>query len=508
MLFNNCEKKKWALIGISVGITALLSYYLIVIKDIQSPDAYLEGFVQYNSGDWASACGRWFLRYLEKGTFNLVMPLFVVIMYAACIVISVSLILRLLHIEETWYIVGISIVMTASPAIIEQLTYTFTALAYAFSLLLSVGYLFLVSSSRKLYHSFAGSICLCLALGLYQSYIGVSVGLAAMLLAFEVYEDGITRMFWKRVLRYIWTGGLGVLLYFICMKIDSLLHPILMSERVQNISLQSMISDFPERFLYTYQSFFEYFADWRMKRNMMYAILALIFVAALFAASANLLRQKKWKDCIAFLLILLLLPPAMNSIALVCTTDPIRNLMSYQMVLMIPFGMVLVNHCFKGKHKVGQHLSVLVCLLISWTYIISANTTYRCYDLSSKCIHSVTQGIVTEIRQMPEYNEESRIIFAGFVDDSPVRNAYYQLYLYAIGLPNNVVWWQDMNGIRITRPYLLINFGIDAGNVSTDEYRSIVKSDAFASMGIYPEENSIAVINGIITVKLSSNPPQ
>lgn len=197
------------IVAMVTTITATLSYYLLILKDFQSPDGYGEGFILYHNADWASANGRWLQRYLELGTFNVVMPLFVVMGYIVCLAIAINLVIGLLHIKNVWNIVGISIVMTAAPAIIEQLTYTYMALAYAFSLLFTVLYVYLEMYFEKIFYKILGNICLCMAMGLYQSYIGVCVGLVVMVLALEVYDRGINGSWWKRFASYLWTGELN-----------------------------------------------------------------------------------------------------------------------------------------------------------------------------------------------------------------------------------------------------------------------------------------------------------
>lgn len=73
-----------------------------------------------------------------------------------------------------------------------------------------------------------------------------------------------------------------------------------------------------------------------------------------------------------------MIPMALNSIAFICIEDGIRNLMSYQMVLVMPFGIAMLERCCRGKAVYLQALATMVCLMIEWTYVISSNKTYRC----------------------------------------------------------------------------------------------------------------------------------
>lgn len=52
-----------------------------------------------------------------------------------------------------------------------------------------------------------------------------------------------------------------------------------------------------------------------------------------------------------------MIPMALNSIAFICIEDGIRNLMSYQMVLVMPFGIAMLERCCRGKAVYLQALA-------------------------------------------------------------------------------------------------------------------------------------------------------
>lgn len=229
---------------------------------------------------------------------------------------------------------------------------------------------------------------------------------------------------------------------------------------------------------------------------------------AFISALIHLISKKKGKETFSLCLLIGLIPIALNSIAFICTGDDIRNLMSYQMVLVMPFGIALLERCCKGKAVCLQALASVLCLIIGWTYVISSNMTYRCWDLSNRRIHFVAESIVLDVVSMPEYEEGKRIIFAGFMDDSVLRDEYWLLYQHAFGIEDHTICWNNVSGLMAVRQYILMNFGVDTGNYSLEEYYRIIDSDTFATMGVYPQASAIAEIDGIMVVKLSDNPPR
>ena len=109
---------------------------------------------------------------------------------------------------------------------------------------------------------------------------------------------------------------------------------------------------------------------------------------------------------------------------------------------------------------------------------------------------------------MDDYQTDDVIVFAGFIDDDYLRSNIY-LYRYAIGLTENVAFWEDANGLDMGRRNFLMDFyGIDAGSIDSKEYMEMIKSDEFKEMGVYPDNNSIKKISNMIVVKLSDTPPE
>lgn len=50
-------------------------------------------------------------------------------------------------------------------------------------------------------------------------------------------------------------------------------------------------------------------------------------------------------------------------------------------------------------------------------------------------------------------------------------------------------------------------FGIDGGYFTDDEYISIINSDEFKDMSVWPYDNSIKMIQGNAVVKFTDAPP-
>ena len=63
--------------------------------------------------------------------------------------------------------------------------------------------------------------------------------------------------------------------------------------------------------------------------------------------------------------------------------------------------------------------------------------------------------------------------------------------------------WNNYNGILQNYRFFDKYLGVKIKICSKDEYDSIVKSDEFKNMPIYPNNGSIKIINNIIVIKIS-----
>lgn len=490
-------------------IVGIITYWLIMVLGLTNSDGICEGLTYYQGGDWASSNGRWALRLWNYCTsHNIVMPVFVVIMYIFCIATSVVLITKMWQIKNNVMIAVMAMIMVASPAIIGQMTYIYMSLAYACACLLAVAYVYLNEKCDSWVILGGSSILLACSIGFYQSYIGVACVLAIMSLFLKIIDA--KKMFRiSDVVRYVVTGCLGCVIYLIVFQIDLNIHHLQPASRVGEMGTASIIELLPQSIINSYQTFVSYFSDTMLHRNIMYAVFFVILAVFIFERLWELYKQKKYIEIAVMFAILFLLLPAANFIIFITPNSGMYLLMEYQMVLIFPFCFAVMQR--RKQSSINNLLEIVNCALtivLSWTFVISGNATYKCYDLSYKHINFETSQILSDIYDLDEYSPGKPIVFAGFTNEDVLRSNV-QTYKYALWLTDNVVYWLDLHGARNARYHYLLNyFGIDGGYFSEDEYREIIYQEEFQHMNIWPKDNSIKEINGKIVVKLSDNPPQ
>ena len=150
---------------------------------------------------------------------------------------------------------------------------------------------------------------------------------------------------------------------------------------------------------------------------------------------------------------------------------------------------------------------MLVVFVLAWTYILGANATYKCYELSYEHINSQMQIAVSRVYDLDDYvKDETPILIAGFPSDQVLRNNL-DIYQYA-NIGQSIAFWHDMHGATQNRYlYFMDYFGIDAQRFSDDEYAAIINTEEFSKMPVWPDKGSVEMIDGFAVIKFTEEPP-
>lgn len=298
------------------------------------------------------------------------------------------------------------------------------------------------------------------------------------------------------------------------MKLELIRYGVGESGRVQEFSIGAIISALGTSIPEAYRAFYDYFADYIFYRKELYTLLFIALIVLLIMAQFRLMKGRALGQVILSAMIFLLLPLLANITKVVFPETDIKLLMQYQSGFMVPLVLALAEREGIGRQgfrNLTRSCIALVLVALSWGYMVSANATYSVYELSYRHMYFVTESILNRVYAMPDYSENDTIIFAGFVDDTELRQNI-SAYKFAYGQYDNLIYWTDAGtGLRQSRNNYLINyFGISGGYIKGTmhgEYNQAVQSEEFEEMGIYPAENSIKRFDNMIIVKLTDDPP-
>lgn len=504
------DRRLWIILIAAVP-ASLLIYGTMVACGITNSDGLVEGLYYYHSADWASACGRFLTRYANALTGNVITPLLAAVEGVLFLCLSVYFIVRMWSIQKSVWILLTCFLLLGNPATIAQYSFEYLFAIYCMACLFAVLYSYCIFRSSSWLSVIPSALFLTCALGLYQSYISVAGACAVGCLILSL-VDGRPFLYIRRLfVRFLVAGVAGSLLYLLLMKLDLTFRHIEAADRTTSVSVSNLLHSLPQQILVAYKTFFSSYFDATLNRRWFYLFLFALFFLIVLHWAISFIRKKEYRRLIYCALLTLIFPIATNLIVLIIPLDSQSFLirMRYSAVLIFPLAFAIIQRTKAGGWFPWAKLGcAILSAVIFWTYVISANATAKVYDLCYRHCYFETSEMLSDIYNLPDYQEGDPIIFAGFIDYSDVRKNLPKLFDYSIELTENPVFWEDMNGIMNSRKgYLLNYFGIDAGNVSYDEYTALVTSEEFESMPLWPSEGSVAKINGIVVVKISEDPP-
>jgi len=492
---------------IVILITSILTYGLLIINYHACPDGVIEGISYFGNADWSlQGGGRWFVRYINLFTGNLVLPLIVVIQYSICSFISVLLLRKLWTIESNIILYLSGIILVCAPTTIFLMTYTYTALCIGISVLLGILFVYINFCYKNKLSIVFSIVLMMLLLATDQGFIGVASIACLLTIIIKLLRDD-----YKDVLvcgiKSLVTAVLGGIVYMISLKIALSIHHLsaIDNARLGGFSFGLILKQLPIKFIETYTTLINYFNDSVLKRNYLFILMFVVSLVIVVIKLIKLIKEKKYLNVILVCVFVLLIPPISYVIEIIVPYYTVYLPMEYQSTIIIVFMIVLTELV---DTKVIKFIQIITVTLICWTYILSANATYRCFEISYNHINSEMNIVLNNIYNTEGYEKnKTPIIIAGFPNDKVVREND-KTYYYAIDYPKNPVFWEDMNGATIVRKnYFMYYFGIDAKDISYDEYYKVVTSKEFEDMSIWPTSNSVKMIDGYCVVKFSNNPP-
>ncbi len=346
---------------------------------------------------------------------------------------------------------------------------------------------------------------LAIAMGLYQSYISLTIGLLLFdcvlrLLGQENILDVV-----KRGIRYILTLLGGMTLYYAILLLC--LHTTgtelltgfkgLDTLGFQNIGLY--LRSIPQ----AYRDFLTFF--WRaayLIKPLLYAqrlLVILAFLAGLYLCFS----RKLWKRPAALILTAigaLIIPPALSLTSILSTEALYMNVL-YPYVLYYVFCIKLLEMAVRNiKNSWAgfgvQAISMSLCLVLVWGTICVDNMAYYrmqlCYDHSMV----LASRVFGHIESIEGYTKDMPVAFVG-TPDSTVSGIFSNFGLDSLGgtsLPSLI-------GNYATHRFFIQVAGIGYRCVGAEERTLITESGILDTMPNYPEQGSIICWNDIVIVK-------
>lgn len=481
----------------------ILSYNLYVIYGYTNPDGIVEGLTSYINATWhITGCGRWMLPIILLISANVHMPLLTVIAYITLMWLSAFTIAKLWKIKSCTLVMLFSLIMSVNKSTIDHITTNTIAFPYAVACYLAVLFVYVLFEKKGISKYIVSIICLTCSLGIYQTYIGLSACLILMTIIIKLIRSEEKDLL-KTIVGTIICALISCVLYLLILKVILLIFNLTSGGRVGELSISKILINLIPQIKNIYLSYFVIFNDHVLFKNIIYLLIGSILIVTLIISLITIDNNKK----IIAIVCLLLIPLASNIASLITYNSQISSNMCFQNILLVPFTLSLVKIVIKNRFI--NVICILLTSTLCWTFLVSANATFRCYQLSHDSIKYQMSLIMDDVMHSEGYVlNESKVLFIGYPNDNALReNINTYKYAYHFDEMSNIAFWEGISpGLTFNRKnYVLNYFGIDIKDISVEECKKILESDEFKNMNIWPENNSIKKVNGTIVVKLAES---
>ncbi len=503
---------------IIVLVLGIITHITMITETIMSQDG-LWNSINYSRPDvWEKSLGRWGIEIVDRLNFFIAIPTISTISSILALAIATVFIVDLFDFKSKISVIFTSAIVVLTPTLTVTLIYVYTAFAYCFNFLISTLVIwFIYKFKYKKIGLVLATLCFMFSLSIYQSYIGISIGLCVMISVIHLLkgEKSIKEIL-LNILKTACCVILGGILYYIATMIILKSSNLVISayKGAQNISIIGILTGLKTTILQTYNDFFAFFLkdtiiyNTNYRREIMYGLFFIVFaIATIISLIAIKEENKKLKIARIVLAVLftLVIPIALNIIDVLIVGTQMYSLTTAQMILIIPFAFAIFEIINKGT--ILKWIAILSCIFIMGTYYIADNTSYASLKLTYNQAYSTIMRVMDRIETTEGYYEGFPIVFGGIIGDLnyPRTSA---LYTYAVDpIFRSPAFHGTYSGaIGTWVSFIRIFYGIDVPVVSAETYAEVVTSDEFKEMGIFPDEDSVKIIDGKIVVKFMEDP--
>ncbi len=503
-LYNKI-KAEWKVAFISAIIIGLITHIYIITNNYPNHDAINNTF-SYQNG---LHLGRWFLQIACGISSYYTLPWIIGILAIIFIAITSVIIVELFNVKKKLNIILISGILVTFPSIASTFSYMYVADGYMLSLLLMT--LAVLLAYKYKYGFLIGAILIALGLGIYQSYITITIMLCIFKLIFLILHKENIKTIMICFFKSLTMGILGFVLYYIILKIMLNVQNITLAsyqgvDGLNNINLQTIIIgiktsikdfiDFPTN------------ATQIFKTNslIVFANIAVILISIILYIK-EYIKQKLYKNCFYNILLILLIvciPIGINIINVISTEVNYHLIMRYSWCLFYVMAIILLEKTTININKIFQWVEIISLICIIYNFIILNNIAYFKLEYRFDKSYSLATKISQKIEDFPGYNQQMPVAIIGTSVDSKLyltKDNTSEILKGFTGIADKSI----LNSPRHWKNFLKDYFNITIQIPTTDEIELIKKSQEFKKMRIYPDDSSIRIIDDVLVVKLSDH---
>lgn len=489
----------------------ILSYIYLFTNNLNIFDNIAMTPWGYGTG---TSSGRWFLEEFGNligkiwGNYNI--PLFIGLFSILILAVTSCIIINIFEIKNKWSCILIGGITVVFPSVASTMLFTFTVGYYALAIFFTVLGIFLINR-YKFSGYILGVLLFSFSLGIYQGYYPLAASIFMILLIKMCINEKFT---FKDVIlkgiKFLSALLVGYILYRLFLQY--FLY-------VRNISLSSYegidqmgkidIALLPEQIKTIYKTLikmpfsnYEAINGTRIIRYSFFGIYIITFINFLLLIK-NIFQKKKLSLIGLLGVLIILFPIAVDSMVILVPNGRIYTLMQMAFICIFYLGIVLsdYNLDISSSSYINKILnaSVVVIILVSiLNYSWQSNVNYRATYYENRILENYYETMYTRIKSIDNYNQDMKIYFVGSViSDKTFKSKWSDLPFRYGGNSSH------LNTYSYSRYATISNYlGYSYEEIDTNSEIYMENKDAIEEMDMYPNGNSIKIIDDKIFVRL------
>ena len=521
---------KLLVVCFAVGMICHAQMYL---NGLSNPDAVVSlsnpnGYGSFIPHAWDISLGRWGLLFAACAKFGLCSPILTSAITIALFTLGIVALIDKLGIRNACLRYASSVLFIASPFVSCCITYYYCSNSYALSFLCAVLAACLIGRVGAVGKPVAlvGAVALlAFSLGCYQASLGVFC-VAVLLVMVRSLMGGSADPFRAKQLAVFFGVAVvvcaaGAVLHYALTEFSLFVLGISLSTYggASSVGVGSILGSLTSSVPSAYVAFFDGFFSHGISGNhfgwVYVAAVGMIIAAVAFVRLATINGVKRLGASAMALLCVVLIPFAANVILVIVPSYGYPTLLMLggfmASFLLLPLLVqLLLDSPDRGNVRLrmpAKAMFVGCCCLIAvgaWSYALQSNADAEVMQACQNQAASLATRIAGVLDANPDVQAGAKVLIAGKPEAGNFPNTS-DSYVHASSYAKWGMVWDNhyQNNMRSWDVIMKQFAGQSFNYCSFDECAKVIRSSEFANMSLYPANDSVATIDGVVVVKIS-----
>lgn len=482
-----------------IGLAGHLYMFTNFLLNTDGPN-----FIYYSNN--VAEQGRWLLSFASTISSDVNLPWVIGLLSLLYLSITAVVLVELLELDNKLSIFLVCAVLVLYPSVTETFSYLYTADPYMLALMLSA--LAVLCVKKWKWGIFPGAVLLLCSMGIYQAYISFAALLILLVVLQSMFRAETTL---KQTLislgRYLAMGVLGCLVNMGMIQLFLRIYGI----QLTTVTSADMLGQSPLVILrhalgnlgLSYPHFFKFTFNLvgfqsTARRLVIVAYLLLLAAILVYAIVQTKAYKSPWR--LAYIAVYIAVFPIAANLASLISGQDVHYLVIQPYCILFMLAAIAINSipAVKLPGVLAHWATALITLAMCFQFVLTANIVYTSLHLRMERSYSITLRLADRIERTEGYYPGMPIlIVGGFDEDYYPDTSTIDHLLDGMGYSaGGHILHSPNRTLNILRYYHGMTFDVQ-------NFEEILNDPRVTQLGIYPQSDAIAIIDGVLVVRLN-----